>query len=268
MGTIYKITDKVWGISDLPWPAFYGIQGFVFLKILVGTIILCLVTIFYPLLYIFGIWYLISKKKKPNWLYFALYTGLMGWYIFCIVKYLVLGYPIQNYSGWPSGDKPIAGTVAPPPDNSETLIWQDGTLVPFDDSLEVSELDIQDSPSHYRITIRDAEFEYDWLNTHRIEQNLEPLNLTPSQIKKLPGIYAWDSNIKFTTQAQLLNYVCKHIDEMQKYKISTTDPFGGKIKTTENKNTADEFNDRMIDYLDDPEDELEFDPEVFDSQNE
>lgn len=267
MGTIYKITDRVWGISDLPWPVFYGIQGFVFIKIIIGTILLCIITLIYPLLYLFGVWYLISKKKKPNWLYFALYSGLMGWYIFCIVKYLVLGYPMQNYSSWPNGDKPITGTVAPHPDNSETLIWQDGKLVPFDDCLEVSERDIRDTPSHYRLTIRDAEFEYEWLNTHRRSQHLEPLKLTPNQIKKLPGVYAWDSKIKFTTQAQLLNYVCKHIDEMQKYKISTSDPFGGKIKSTKHTNEADEYNDRLEEYLDDPEDELEFNPEVFDSQN-
>lgn len=267
MGTIYKITDRVLGIYDLPWPTFYVIQGFVFIKIIIGTILLCIITVLYPFLYIFGVWYLIKKKKKPDWLYFALYTGLMGWYIFCIVKYLVLGYPMQNYSGWPGGDRPIPGTVATTRDNSKTWIWKDDKLVPFDDSLEVSEDDIQDCSSHYRITIRDAEFEYEWLNTHRREQHLEPLNLSANQIKKLPGVYAWDSHIKFTTQAQLLNYVCKHIDEMQIYKISTEDPFGGKIKSTENENETDEYNDRLVEYLDDPEDELEFDPAVFDFQN-
>ena len=264
MGTIYKITDKVWGISDMPWPFFYGVQGFVFLKIIIGALLLCLVTATYPLLYIFGVWYLIRKKKKPNPLYFVSYTILMIWYVYCIVKFLILGYPIHQYSSWPSGDRPIAGTVAPMPSNAENLIWKDGDLVPLDDRLELSESDIQDEPSHYRLTIRDSEFEYEWLNTHREAQGLAPLRLTRRQIRNLAGVYAWDSKIKFTTQAQLLNYVCQNFEETRKYKISETDPFGGQPKPRREKNIADEYNDRLDDYLDDPEDELEFSPEVFD----
>lgn len=266
MGTIYRITDKVWGISDAPWPVFYGIQAFVILKVIVGAIILCLVTITYPLLYLLGVGYLIINKKKPNWLYFAVYTGLMCWYVFCIVKYLILGYPMQNNNGWPNGDKPIAGTTIPEINHPESVIWRDGSLVPLDESLEVSEADIQNKSTHYRLTVRDPEFEYKWLNTHRVEQNLQPIHLTSRQIKSLAGVYAWDSKIKFTTKAQLLNYLCKNVDEMQKYKISVTDPFGGKPKSRSGGNIEDEYNDRLDEYLDDPEDELQFDPEIFDFQ--
>ena len=267
MGTLYKITDKVWGISDLPWPAFYAIRGFVFLKIIFGTILLFLLTITFPLLYIFGIWYLIKKKKKPNWLYFALYTALMGWYIFCIVKYLILGYPAHSYSSAPFADKPPASSVAPKPMDREMVINEDGEWVPLDDRLEVSETDLLNEPTHYRFSVTDAEFEYEWLNRHRLEQNLEPIRLSSRQLKKMKGVYAWDSKIKFTTQAQLLNYLCKHLDEMQKYKISDTDPFGGPPKAKTGRNAEDEYNDRLDDYLDDPEDEIEFNPEVFDFQN-
>ena len=62
MRTIYKVTEKVWGISDMPWPVFYGIQAFVILKVVIHTIFLCLVTATYPFLYGFGVWYLIKKK--------------------------------------------------------------------------------------------------------------------------------------------------------------------------------------------------------------
>lgn len=268
METLYKISDKVWGISDVPWPFFYGIQSFVFLKIIVGAILLCLVTVTYPLLYILGVVYLVAKKKKPDWLRFFLYTALMGWYVFCIVRYLILGYPMQNYSSAPFGSKNVAEAISPRyDDSSANLIWKDGTLVPFDDSLEVSESDILDSPAHYRLTVRDPEFEYEWLNTHRVEQNLEPVHLTPRQIWSLAGVYAWDSRIKFTTQAQMLNYLCLNVDSMQQYKISTTDPFGGKIIYPSEGNIADEYNDRLEDYLADPEDELEFPPETFDFQD-
>ncbi|MCH5237539.1 MAG: hypothetical protein J1E95_07055 [Muribaculaceae bacterium] len=266
MKTLYKITDKVWGISDLPWPVFYGLQGFVFLKIIIETILLCLVTVTYPLLYIFGVVYLVRKKKKPNWVRFALYTALMGWYVFCIVRYLILGYPIQNYSGAPFGNKNATEAVRPQADNLEDLIWEGDKLVPIDNSLEVSEIETLDTPAHYRFTVRDPEFEYEWLNTHRVEQNLEPVRLTRRQIRSLAGFYAWDSRIKFNTQAQLLNYLCLHVDSMQQYKISTSDPFGGKIKYSGSGNIADEYNDRFDDYQSDPEDELEFPPEIFDFQ--
>lgn len=189
MGTIYRITDRVWGISDLPWPFFYALQGFVILKLIVGTIILCLVTLTYPFLYAFGVWYLVKKKKKPDWLRFALYTGLMGWYIFCIIKFLVLGYPMHRYSGWPGGDKPAATAVRPEQQKSENIIWSDGSAVPADE---------------------------------------------------------------------------RHTDDMQKYKNSTTDPFGDVKKVPVSRNEADEYNDRLEEYLDDPEDEIEFSPEIFD----
>ena len=267
MGTLYKITDKVWGISDLPWPAFYAIRGLVFLKIIFSGILLCLAAIIYPLLYIFGVWYLIRKKKKPNWFYFALYTGLMGWWIFCVVKYLILGYPVPSYSAQPFADKPIESSEAPKPTDVEMVINEDGEWVPLDDRLEVSETELLNEPAHYRFSVTDAEFEYEWLNRHRLEQNLEPVRLTSRQLRKMEGVYAWDSKIKFTTQAQLLNYLCKHLDEMQKYKISDTDPFGGPPKAKTGRNAEDEYNDRLDDYLDDPEDEIEFNPEVFDFQN-
>lgn len=41
--------------------------------------------------------------------------------------------------------------------------------------------------------------------------------------------------------------------------------YDNTLKTT---NAEDEYNDRLDDYLDDPEDELRFDPEIFDFQDE
>lgn len=263
MGTLYKITDKVWGISDLPWPFFYGIQGFVILKTIIGGLILCLVTILYPLLYILGVWYLIKNKKKPNWVYFALYTGLMMWYIFCIVKFLILGNPHQVEKENPPVDRHVACAVVP-----ESKIGNNGKLISTDDRLDVPEDDLLAEPRHYRLTVRDPQLEYEWLNTHRVEQGLAPIKLSFRQIESLAGIYAWNSRIQFNTQAQLLNYLCKHVDKMQRFKVSTTDPFGGIIKTSKHgHNEADEYNDRLEDYLDDPEDEIEYNPEVFDFQD-
>lgn len=266
MGTLYKITDKVWGISDLPWPAFYAIRGWVFLKIIIGALILCLVTVTFPLLYIFGIWYLIKKKKKPNWLYFALYTALMGWYIFCIVKFLILGYPIHTYSSWPTGDKPIFSYDIPKSQPQQNWSPGDDQTVSFDFSLiAYKTAPEKPSPYHYRLTIRDAEFEYDWLNRHRKQQNLEPVKLTSRQLRNLEGTYAWDSKINFATQAELLNYVCENFDEMQKFKESSKSDMGRN--SYRKKSAEDEYNDRLDGYLDDPEDEIEYPPEIFDFQN-
>ena len=41
--------------------------------------------------------------------------------------------------------------------------------------------------------------------------------------------------------------------------------YDNKMKAS---NAEDEYNDRLDDYLDDPEDELRFDPEIFDFQDE
>ena len=92
MGVMYKITNRVWGISDLPVPVFFGLQAFLVLKWLVYYIGMILLVFTYPFLYIYGVGFLIKTKQKPNWFYFALYTALFGWYIYCIVKYWILGY--------------------------------------------------------------------------------------------------------------------------------------------------------------------------------
>ena len=250
---IYKITDKVWGISDLPWPFFYGIEVFVIVKIIIGTIILCLVTLTYPLLYGFGIWYIIKKKKKPNRFYFALYTALMGWYIFVITKYLILGYPMHHYSDWPGSDQ-------------STQIYN--TEQTFE---------IRQTPNgekfapgkiyNYRIKIDDAENSFKTSNIQRGWRDEQPLRMNRSQIKALNGIYEWKSDIFFETQRQMFDYICEHFSEMQKYKVSNIYIPPKDMKSSKCSDISDEYNDRLDDYLDDPEDEIEYDPEVFDFQD-
>lgn len=257
----------------MPWPVFYGTRIYTIFKVIIGAVLLCLVTATYPLLYLLGVWYLIRNKKKPNWLYFALYTGLLIWYVFVIVKYMILGFPVKQNNGWPSGDTPVFTYHTPVPNSARSMICRDENGTPFDDRLEIDCLETGDETvndvKHFRLTIRDPQFEYEWLNRHRVEQNLKPLNLTASQIRNLGGTYAWNSKIKFATQAQLLNYVCTHFDEMQQYKeedmyLVKTE---GKV-SKESSNIPDEYNDRLEDYLADPEDEIEYSPEVFDFQDE
>lgn len=250
---IYKITDKVWGISNMPWPFFYGIQAFVILKIIIGSIILCLVTLTYPLLYGFGIWYLIKKKKKPNWFYFALYTALMGWYIFVFVKYGIMGYPMPQYGGWPGGDQPIQQF------NKDQTFEIHKT--PNGEEFESGKI------YDYRIVIDDAENTLETSNIQRGWRKELPLKMTSSQIKALNGIYEWKSPIFFETQRQMFDYICEHFQEMQKYKVGSVPIIQKPVKPTKYTNIYDEYQDRLDDYLDDPEDEIEFDPDVFDFQD-
>ena len=67
MGVMYKITNRVWGISDLPVPVFFGLQAFLVLKWLVYYIGMILLVFTYPFLYIYGVGFLIKTKQKPNW---------------------------------------------------------------------------------------------------------------------------------------------------------------------------------------------------------
>ena len=251
---IYKVTDKVWGISDIPWPFFYGIQACVILKLIIGGIILCAVTVTYPLLYIFGIWYLIKSKKKPNWLNFILFTGLMVFYIFCLVKYLILGYPVPQNGGWPGGDKPIMEFASQLPTYQVNYTPNGEEYYP-------------DKEYSYRITINDAAQTLETSNIQRGWRNEPPLKMTNFQIGALNGVYEWRSTLFFKTQREMFDYICEHFKEMQKYKVSSAPIPQKLVKSSKHTNIYDEYQDRLDDYLDDPEDEITFDPEIFDFQD-
>lgn len=253
MGMLYKVTDKVWGISDMPWPFFYGIQAFVILKLIIGTVILCFVTLTYPFLYGFGIWYLIKKKKKPNWFYFAVYTALMGWYVFVIVRYGILSYPMPQYSGWPGGNQSL--NQHPTEQIYEIKKTPNG------------EEYTPDKVYNYHIKIDDAANTLETSNIQRGWRDEPPLKMSTSQIKKLNGVYEWQSNIFFETQRQMFDYICEHFSEMQKYKVGSASIPRKSAKSYKHTNIYDEYQDRLDDYLDDPEDEITFNPEIFNFQD-
>ena len=177
MKIIYRITDKIWGVSDSPWSSFYAVRIPMIFKLIILGILLYALTIVYPVLYIFGIAYLIKNKKKPNWLYFILYTGLFSLYVYLIIKYIILGYPNPSYSGWPADRKPV---VEHPADKT---------------------------------------------------YNPEPSEYSPGE----------------------------------KYEVKTGDLL--KDNSSKSINIPDEYNDHLEEYLDDPEDEITYDPEIYDFQN-
>ena len=104
-------------------------------------------------------------------------------------------------------------------------------------------------------------------NIQRGWRDEPPLKMSTSQIKKLNGVYEWQSNIFFETQRQMFDYICEHFSEMQKYKVGSAPVSRKSVKSSKSSNIYDEYQDRLDDYLDDPEDEIEFDPDVFDFQD-
>ena len=119
----------------------------------------------------------------------------------------------------------------------------------------------------YRLNITDAEELLRTSNIQRGWRDKPPLKISSSQIRALNGVYEWQSTIAFKTQREMFDYICEHFSEMQKYKVGSAPASRKPGKSSKSSNIYDEYQDRLDDYLDDPEDEITFDPEVFDFQD-
>lgn len=119
----------------------------------------------------------------------------------------------------------------------------------------------------YRLTITDAEELLRTSNIQRGWRDEPPLNMTTVQIKALNGIYEWQSTICFKTRREMFDYICENFKEMQKYKVSSAPMSQESVELLKRTNIYDEYQYRFDEYLDDPEDEIRFDPEVFDFQD-
>ena len=138
----------------------------------------------------------------------------------------------------------------------------------YKESYESKKPKSENSIYQYKLTIKNAAHELEISNYQRINWRGEnPLKLTSSQIKALNGVYEWQSTIAFKTQREMFDYICEHFYEMQKFKVESAPVARKPDKSSKNTNIYDEYQDRFDDYLDDPEDEIEFDPEVFDFQD-
>ena len=119
----------------------------------------------------------------------------------------------------------------------------------------------------YRLTITNADELLRTSNIQRGWRDEPPLKMTTSQIKALNGVYQWQSTISFKTQREMFDYICEHFNEMQKYKVGSAPIPQKSVKSSKHTNIYDEYQDRLDDYLDDPEDEITFDPDIFDFQD-
>ena len=63
------------------------------------------------------------------------------------------------------------------------------------------------------------------------------------------------------------DYICEHFIEMQKYKVGSAPTSQKSVNSSKYTNIYDEYQEGLDDYLDDPKDEIAFDPEVFDFQD-
>ena len=119
----------------------------------------------------------------------------------------------------------------------------------------------------YRLTITDAEELLRTSNIQRGWRDEPPLKMTSWQIKALNGVYEWQSTIVFKTQREMFDYICEHFKEMQKFKVGSVPVSRKPGKSSKSSNIYDEYQDRLDDYLEDPEDEITFDPDIFDFQD-
>ena len=119
----------------------------------------------------------------------------------------------------------------------------------------------------YRLTITDAEELLRTSNTQRGWRDEPPLKISSSQIRALNGVYEWQSIIAFKTQREMIDYICENFKEMQKYKVGSVHVTQKQVKSSKHTNIYDEYQERLDDYLDDPEDEIEFDSDIFDFQD-
>lgn len=108
---------------------------------------------------------------------------------------------------------------------------------------------------HYEVTISNARREWETYEKETLINGEIRLRKTSSDISEVNGTYIWDMDEYLPDEDAMFNYILSNYPRMKKYKV-TAKP--------RRKNDADEFNDRLDEYLSDPEDEAEFPPEIFD----
>lgn len=107
---------------------------------------------------------------------------------------------------------------------------------------------------HYVVTISDARREWESYEQETLINGDVRLKKKSPSLDYLNGTYEWDMDEYLPNQEAMFNYIYSNYSRMKKYKVHTS----------KRKNDADEFNDRLDEYLSDPEDESEFPPEIFD----
>ena len=109
---------------------------------------------------------------------------------------------------------------------------------------------------HYEVTITDARREWETYEEESLINGQIRLRKTSPDISQRNGTYIWDMDEYLPDEDAMLNYILANYPRMQQYKVSS--------KKANYKSASDIYNDRLDEYLADPEDESEFPPEIFD----
>lgn len=108
---------------------------------------------------------------------------------------------------------------------------------------------------HYEVTISDARREWETYESETLINGDIRLKKKSPDISEVNGTYIWDMDEYLPDEDAMFNYILSNYSRMKRYKVTPK---------SRRKNDADEFNDRLDEYLADPEDESEFPPEIFD----
>lgn len=107
---------------------------------------------------------------------------------------------------------------------------------------------------HYVVTISDARREWETYESEPLINGDIRLKRKSPSLDYLNGTYEWDMDEYLPDQDAMFNYIYQNYSRMKQYKVHSS----------KRVNDADEFNNRLDEYLEDPEDESQFPPEIFD----
>ena len=104
---------------------------------------------------------------------------------------------------------------------------------------------------HYEVTISNSRREWETYEQETLINGQIRLKKVSPDIC-YDGTYIWDSNVYLPNEDAMFNYIISNYPQMRQYRINTTicDP--------------DEYNYNLDAYLEDPEDEATFDPQIYD----
>ena len=105
---------------------------------------------------------------------------------------------------------------------------------------------------HYRVTVSNLQREWDRYEQETMANGTVRMRKISDDLSHINGTYEWDMDLYITDDNELLSYIIKNYNILKKYKVNG-----------DASNIYDDYNNRIDEYLDDPEDEITFDPDIF-----
>lgn len=157
--------------------------------------------------------------------------------------------PLRKSSTWNS-DKPYVSPY-PKPRN----IYREGVNnAPYKETS--SNYSNNKGKYHYEVTISNTKREWETYEQETLINGDIRLKKKYLDISEVNGTYIWDMDEYLPDADAQFNYILSNYSRMKRYKVL--------YSRASRNNDADIYNDRLDEYLSDPEDESEFPPEIFD----